>query len=128
MLKTPLGWECYRRPHWAGELGDRHNGCFVLAGRALVVVCSNGNGWEHASVSARGRTPTWEEMEWVKRQLWAPGDTVMQLHVPSTEHINCHVHCLHLWRPTDGREIPRPPGIMVGPRDEAELRLIVGDD
>ena len=28
--------------------------------------------------------------------------------------LDCHPHCLHLWRPLDA-EIPRPPGWMVGP-------------
>jgi hypothetical protein len=41
-------------------------------------------------------------------------ETAMQLHVPVTEHLNCHKYCLHLWRP-HGVEIPRPPGWMVAP-------------
>jgi hypothetical protein len=124
-LKTPLDWEPYRRPHWMdpNDMGDRGNGCFIFPARSsMVVVCSNGGGWEHASVSVRDRCPTWEEMEWVKRQLWSAEDTVMQLHVPPAEHRNCHPHCLHLWRPTD-REIPRPPGMFVAP-DEGEARVL----
>lgn len=34
--------------------------------------------------------------------------------VPKRDHINCHPHCLHLWRPLKGR-IPLPPSEMVGP-------------
>lgn len=127
MLKVPLDWEPYRKAHWSGEQGDRGNGCFVFPSRRMAVIVSNGGGWEHASVSHPDRDPTWAEMEWVKGKLWGD-DTVMQLHVPKADHVNCHEHCLHLWRPTDGREIPRPPGILVGPRDEGELRVVMGND
>ena len=114
-LLIPQDWEKYRRPHWAdGDMGDHRNGCFQIPTRAMVIVCSNGEGWEHVSVSVRGRCPTWEEMEWVKRELWDRRDTVMQLHVPPAEHKNCHPYCLHLWRPLNA-EIPRPASIMVAP-------------
>ena len=115
-LKIPLAWEIYRRPHWADptDMGDRYNGCFVIPSRRTVIVVSNGEGWEHVSISMGDRCPTWGEMEEYKRKLWAPEDTVMQLHVPVSEHISCHPYCLHLWRPTD-REIPRPPSVFVAP-------------
>ena len=81
----------------------------------LRVIASVGMGWEHVSVSTETRTPSWEEMEYVKRAFWEPYETVMQLHVPEAEHVNCHPFCLHLWRPlwTEGK-IPRPPNFMVG--------------
>jgi len=117
MLKIPLDLECYRRPHWADpkDMGDRFNGCFQIPKRAMVIVVSSGEGWEHVSVSIRGRCPTWDEMEWVKRKLWEDADTVMQLHVPVSEHRSFHPYCLHLWRPLNA-EIPRPPGIFVAPK------------
>jgi len=80
----------------------------------MIIVVSNGEGWEHAFVSIESRCPTWDEMEWVKRKLWGPNDTVMQLHVPPGDHNNCHPYCLHLWRPL-GQKIPRPPSVMVAP-------------
>jgi hypothetical protein len=115
-LRIPLDWEPYRRPHWAdaNDMGDRHNGCFTFPARSMVVVCSNGEGWEHVSVSVKDRTPTWEEMEWVKRNVWGDRDTVMQLHVPPVDHKNFHPHCLHMWRPLV-EQIPRPPSIFVAP-------------
>jgi hypothetical protein len=33
---------------------------------------------------------------------------VMQLHVATADHINCHPYCLHLWRP-HAAAIPLPP-------------------
>lgn len=94
------------------------NGAFQIPGpdgRALLcVIASDGDGWEHVSVSLRARCPTWEEMDFVKRIFWRDDETVMQLHVPRDRHVNYHEHCLHLWRPT-GAEIPLPNPIMVGP-------------
>jgi hypothetical protein len=116
VMRCPREWEIYRRPNWVdpNDMGDSGNGNLVMPSRGQCIVFSNGEGWEHVSVSFKDRCPTWEEMEDVKRRFWQDTDTVMQLHVPVSEHRNCHPYCLHLWRPTD-REIPRPPGIFVAP-------------
>jgi hypothetical protein len=96
--------------------GDDTCGAFALPSpvdrQPLVVVASTGEGWDHCSVSRRNRMPNWTEMEFIKRQFFRDEETAMQLHVPVTEHINCHPLTLHLWRPTEG-EIPRPPAILV---------------
>jgi hypothetical protein len=94
-------------------IGDAQNGAFLVKHKGLKIIISNGEGWEHVSVSRKSRTPSYEDMDWVKRQFWSDDCCVMQLHVPSEDHINNHAYCLHLWRPTD-QEIPRPPSIMVG--------------
>jgi len=101
---------------WAGDDGC---GCFELPskidGGILRVVASNGEGWDHVSVSRKNRCPNWPEMDHIKRLFFEEHETAMQLHVPPTDHINCHPNCLHLWRP-QAAEIPRPPGMMVGPQ------------
>jgi hypothetical protein len=116
-----MDWEIYRRPNFTDhtDMGDRHNGNLVIPNRGLCIVFSNGEGWEHVSVSLQTRCPTWDEMEAVKRRFWDDADTVMQLHVPPKDHRNFHPYCLHLWRPTDC-EIPRPPGIFVAPDSPSE--------
>ena len=102
-----------------GSFGDGGNGVFQLpcpaSGRTLQCVASNGDGWDHVSVSLSNRCPNWAEMEHVKRAFFNDDETAMQLHVPPSDHVNHHPHCLHLWRPNDGREIPRPPAMFVGP-------------
>ena len=102
-----------------GSFGDGGNGVFSLpcpkTGAFLQIVASNGHGWDHVSVSLPNRCPNWPEMEHVKRAFFADDETAMQLHVPPSDHVNHHPFCLHLWRPNDGREIPRPPAIFVGP-------------
>lgn len=99
-----------------GHPGDHGTGCFRVPSpidRAeLAIVASDGSGWEHVSVSRANRCPNWPEMEHIKRLFFKDEETVMQLHVPTSEHINKHPHCLHLWRPVQA-EIPRPPGWMV---------------
>lgn len=100
-----------------GWEGDDTCGAFMLRssidGGDLVVIASNGEGWDHVSVSRRNRCPNWTEMEQVKRLFFRDDETAMQLHVPPADYVNAHPYTLHLWRPLD-QEIPRPPGIMVG--------------
>jgi hypothetical protein len=112
-LRCPHHLEVYRFPI-RGYLGDSTNFALNVVTRGLRIIASDGMGWDHVSVSLADRCPTWDEMEWVKRELWDPGDCVMQLHVPVADHKNCHPYCLHLWRPQFA-EIPRPPAIMVAP-------------
>lgn len=100
-----------------GTEGGSHGGAFVVAssvdGSPLRVIASNGDGWDHVSVSRRDRCPTWEEMERVKRLFFKPTETAMQFHVPVDRHINVHPYCLHLWRPHFSG-VALPPSIMVG--------------
>lgn len=78
----------------------------------LVVVASFGMGWDHVSVSRNDRTPSWADMEFVKRLFFKDAECAMQLHVPIADHKNIHDHCLHIWRPQNDK-IPRPEAIMV---------------
>lgn len=105
-----------------GDAGDDTAGVFETESpddglMVLHIVASSGGGWDHVSVSTRHRCPTWSEMEFIKRAFFKDDETAMQLHVPAGDHINCHPHCLHLWRPHI-QTIPRPPSIMVGPPNQ----------
>jgi hypothetical protein len=66
--------------------------------RALMVQASDGMGWEHVSVSVYDRTPTWEEMCFVKNLFWDENDVVVQFHPAKSDYVNMHKYCLHLWR------------------------------
>lgn len=94
---------------------DRRGSLPEIVPIGLLIIASDGGGWEHVSVSLPTRCPTWEEMCWVKDQFWRPTETVMQLHVPAEDHVSLHPWCLHLWRPRRGQAIPRPPREMVAP-------------
>jgi len=92
-----------------------NNGYFIIPFESyeLVVIASDGEGWEHVSVSLRNRTPNWREMCFIKSLFWDDQDCVIQYHPPASEYVNNHDHCLHLWKPIN-QEIPVPPSILVG--------------
>jgi hypothetical protein len=106
----------YRLQH--GHDGGAYEIPSPIDGASLMVIVSWGLGWDHVSVSRTNRCPNWPEMEHVKHLFFRDTETAMQLHVPRSDHINRHPNCLHLWRPQRA-EIPRPPGILVGPVKEA---------
>jgi hypothetical protein len=91
---------------------------FAPGGTRLCIISSDGSlpeekGWEHVSVSAKKRTPTWEEMCFVKDAFWSEEEIVFQLHPKRSEYVNNHPNVLHLWRNV-GQDPPLPPSILVG--------------
>jgi hypothetical protein len=80
---------------------------FKRGSASLRVIASAGGGWDHVSVSLSTRTPTWEEMCWVKNKFFWPNEVVMQLHPAESNYVNNHRFCLHLWRPQPANEIER---------------------
>lgn len=101
-----------------GNFGDEYNGMFLMPSpmdkRAMKILASNGEGWDHVSVSRMDRIPYWTEMNYVKDLFFYEEEVVMQLHVPKAMHVNYHPRCLHLWRPQNV-VIPLPPTEMTGP-------------
>lgn len=96
------------------EIGN--NGAFSIPGKRflkMLVVASEGMGWEHVSVSLETRTPKWSEMCRIKAMFWDEDDVVIQYHPAKKDYINQAENCLHLWRPI-GIELPTPPPSMVG--------------
>lgn len=96
-----------------------NNGAFLVPAQSPVftekftVVASDECGWEHVSVSLQDRTPSWDEMCYIKDLFWGEDDCVVQYHPPKSEYVNMHEHCLHLWRPTRS-QVPTPDSMMVG--------------
>src|SRR5690606_20343251 len=86
-----------------GGVGDETCGAFLVPSpidqKPMRVIASANGGWDHVSVSRQHRCPNWPEMEHVKRLFFKDDETAMQLHVPPSDHISHHPHCLHLWRP-----------------------------
>ena len=115
MNRDPYTESC-RRAHPTLGLGGGNNGYYVIpyspSGKRLIVICSDGGGWDHVSVSLQHRCPTWDEMTFIKNLFFGQEETVMQLHPPIPIYKNLHPYCLHLWRPQN-EQIPLPPSIMV---------------
>ena len=116
--------EKFRIAHPLYDGGDNQNGAFAVGcskDLCLKIIASNGDGWEHVSVSAvfkdKAMTPTWSVMCMVKDLFWSDDVTVLQYHPPKDEYINFHPNCLHLWRQI-GTNHPLPPTYMVGPKIE----------
>jgi hypothetical protein len=99
-----------------GSVGDETCGAFDVPSpidkAPMLAIASSGYGWDHISVSRANRCPNWPEMEFVRRMFFKDDETVMQLHVPESEHVNLHPNCLHLWR-SQTQPIPVPPKWMV---------------
>lgn len=108
-----------RTGRYASDASFGLTGAFQFAtpysAQPLRVIASDGDGWEHVSVSMQTRCPTWDEMCWIKDRFWLPEEEVFQFHPPRSEYVNHHPFCLHLWRPI-GRTISLPPSILVGPK------------
>lgn len=104
-----------RTGRYASDRSLGFNGAFEIPWGKITfrVICSDGAGWEHVSVSLPLRCPTWEEMCYVKDLFWDEHECVMQLHPPKSEYVNNCPTCLHLWRPTS-QLIPMPDSILVG--------------
>lgn len=113
-----------RKGRLGTDASHGNNGAFwvpVRPGAApLTVIASDGDGWEHVSVSTPSRCPTWAEMCHVKALFWDDEDAVMELHPPRSTWISNHSYCLHLWRP-QATAIPLPPSYMVGYKELGTL-------
>lgn len=118
-MKNPRSHEFakYRHPEPGiyGQPKD-YGGLFLIEKKDgnLLILVSNGEGWDHVSVSLEDRCPTWEEMEFVKRLFFYPDEVCMQLHVAASKHLSFMPYCLHIWKPQN-QQIPMPPSIMVAP-------------
>lgn len=101
----------------ASEASYGNNGAFVVPlkthSQTVFVIASDGEGWEHVSVSRKDRCPTWAEMCEIKALFWPEDEWVVQYHPARSDYVNVHQFCLHLWRPIGG-QFPTPPSWMVG--------------
>jgi hypothetical protein len=97
-----------------GKTLDEYNGMFTIPifGNRASVIISNGQGWEHVSVSFKTRCPKWDEMCYIKDLFFNEDEVVVQYHPKKSEYVNLHNNCLHMWRCIDV-EMPTPPNWMV---------------
>jgi hypothetical protein len=98
------------------EIGS--NGAFLIPYQffTLRVIASDGQGWEHVSVSLPNRCPNRREMRFLTDLFWDDEDVVIQYHPQKSEYVNQHDNRLHLWRPVLDDHIPTPPKEWVGQR------------
>lgn len=89
-------------------------------GRTFMVIASDGEGWDHVSVSLSDRCPTWDEMAYFKGLFFKDDETVIQYHPAANDYVNNHRFCLHLWRPQDVA-LPTPDPVLVGVKEIGTL-------
>lgn len=124
-MKVP---NLYRLKHgpFGTDASNGNNGVFEIphykiAGYLFYIIASDGEGWDHVSVTvgqrnkAAHRCPTWQEMCWIKDQFWGKYETVIQYHPKEEDYVNNHSFCLHLWK-LQGANFPTPPTDLVGIR------------
>ena len=94
---------------------DGFSGEIHLYGWSGSIICTNGGGWEHVSVSPfrKNYTPSWDDMTKVKEIFFRDDEAVIQIHPPKSEYVNNVSNCLHLWRCTY-KEMTLPPSCFVG--------------
>lgn len=105
---------CRAKHPFARQALNDFNSAYLLRSpatdRQLYVIVSDGEGWDHVSVSVAScdEPPTWDEMVFIKNIFFNPEECVIQYHPPSSRYVNFDVGCLHLWRP-QRCDIPMPP-------------------
>jgi len=90
----------------ASTADNGNNGIFLIKKKniKIQVIASDGLGWDHVSATIinRKRTPTWEEMCYIKDLFFDDSECVVQFHPAREDYVNNHKYCLHLWRPQMG--------------------------
>lgn len=119
--RLPVNLEKFRFDHPNYEIAEEGSieGSFEImyGNKRLRVLSGCGDGWDHVSVSLTHRTPTWQEMNWIKDRFFEPDELVIQFHPPKDQYINVGKTALHLWRPWN-QKIELPPRWMMVPNRE----------
>ena len=113
MFKVPEKYRLKSCGAWSSDESFGNNGAFQVD--KMKIIASDGDGWDHVSVSNKNKIPTWAQMCQVKNLFWDEEDCVIQFHPPKKEYVNFHEFTLHLWK-FQGEEFKTPPGYMVGPK------------
>lgn len=66
----------------------------------------DGRHWLHASVSRRGRLPSYDDLKAVKALFIGRERKAIQVFAADSEHVNLHPFVLHLWHCASGDVLP----------------------
>lgn len=86
-----------------GERYMREDGLRVIMSGS---VAPDGKRWLHVSLSREARLPNWGDLKHVRDVFLGPEKTAYQIIAPTSEWINMHKFCLHLWHCVDGDPLP----------------------
>jgi hypothetical protein len=112
MIDTPVGYRRVRN-RVMETFGAKPDECPAFERYDnLRVICTtqteqDGKRWLHVSVSKKGgKLPSYRELCEVKASFIGKDAIAYQVFPPSSEHVNIHKACLHLWAPLDHRPTP----------------------
>lgn len=98
----PPGWELFRVAQDGGMWVNRKEQTSVIVS---VAVESDGRLWAHASIARKGRMPSYEDLQYLRR-YWLNNRKAIQVFPESEFYVNLHPHCLHLFACLDGDPLP----------------------
>lgn len=99
----PPGWNLETPGADGGFWRNKKKNMIVIASIAVEL---DGHRWLHMSITSKNRIPTYEELTFMKKH-WA-GDVrkCIMVFPSTTEHVNIHPRCLHLWCCIDSDPLP----------------------
>lgn len=110
-----IGWVRERLPRvlpskWRLGAVAGDGASFVAWDRQTVIVSGaveqDGKRWLHVSTARPDRLPSYDDMVTVKEMFIGREAHAISVMPPRAEHVNIHVHCLHLWHCLDGSPLP----------------------
>ena len=111
-IRQALGRDYYAVPREFGPDGWiyrrlDHDGTVIVT----VYDYETGDQWIHASISRKGRLPSYDDLKDLHRAIFGNG-YAYQVFAPSEEHVNIHDFALHLFGRLDGK--PALPEFAIG--------------
>lgn len=105
--RVPRGWRRSALPYVPNRYVELSTD---LDDRLMMIVSGHtygdGKRWLHVSVSRPARMPGWLDMCRVKDEFIGPEYVALQVHPRTSEYVNFHETCLHLWHCIDGDVTP----------------------
>jgi hypothetical protein len=94
-------------------------GTFLIQSKKFgkfFVISTTMDEWDHVSVSKikknNKKTPSWDEMCFIKDLFFEPNEVVIQYHPRKSEYVNFDPNVLHLWK-SQKLQMPTPPVELV---------------
>jgi hypothetical protein len=102
----PAGWKLI-----TGGTAEDYGASFVHRGIAFSVIIScarelDERRWIHLSVASPYQLPSWEKLCEIRDLFLGTQRKALLILAPAAEHVNIHLHCLHLWHCLDGDGLP----------------------
>lgn len=106
----PDGWQIMQ-PYGDGYALRESSGLRLLIDAEFK---ADGRAWLHVSVSRAKWLPTWDDLKRVKREFIGDNHVAVMVFPESSDYVNIHAFCHHLWHCIDGETICNFTGEIAG--------------